>query len=880
MLTNPNPNDQLENYKLSLYKEIQCNLKRSQFLKKKDNKRVENFLNVQQIFDNGPRLAIIKPSLTKEESNPTMGGDGSTASSYSRDLRENMSRESIIKCYPGLAIQILDAISALSDNQQRGKVIKHFLSISTTYYKYERMRFIEQFLPKDLIQYLKTNYSLDIFKQLNDSYKMQLDQSISNVLFFEAGIETDIKPLYNSSFLASQLLFMYSSNYYKNYPKQRMIFLNFTGIQNNDAELHQQFSKEECLYISLQRKNTRNIQNSTQMLSQNETNFKIIYLEENQQELTWQQFRIIYKYQIKKNIKSFKSNLFILSIAKQLDCQSYFKFSEDCIIKMISRFSILAKDKLIIHSYISKGLSQNQNQKAQTAELITYINSLEQGILSQDIFLNQDKFEMQTDSTQLRYFDNWVEKLIQGNIKILKPEQQELFQRERRNLMLDSKNQLVEDLPAIKLGVYIFKDNEQCQLDQIIYLTHDNQNLQFFTNSILYVDYIGKQIVLLQYEEPTYYVYHTKFNDNNLYNWIPQDQNCQRINLSELLEDQDNLDESIIFNSSLIVKDEKAYIIYNKDASKIFMIELNNSSAVVLRRRDLRSERIKFNPQEKSQRIIHQSQAKVEKIVQNRRKPTIVSYPCVEGFDFIIFGGEFVNSNQFCNLVELIQVESDGFSSVTIPKDMLFHKCGYYIPWPNMIVLVNSTSPKQYVLLPGDYNNKIYCYNQVINKEHQEKAILMTQGKDNLQFQIDYLKIEYQVKQVEINNQQIELDEQNIKKRKPIPIQYFSGNQTNIKSEESYWRIAITMLETAQSKIIQLFVLAEIKIEIEGQRKQLIITQSMEEIVCHGITQQKKNFAFDQQNIKILQSNDSQISPNQEEYQSNKDDKSTKSQFN
>ncbi|CAK72323.1 unnamed protein product (macronuclear) [Paramecium tetraurelia] len=859
-----NTNDLLDNYKISLYKELQSNLKRSKFLKKKDYNRIENSLNSQPIFENGPRLAIIKPCLTKEDSNSIMALSGSTQSSVNRDLNENNSKESIVEQYTSLAVQILNAISALSDNQQRGKVIKHFLSISTTYQKYERMRHIEKELPPKLIYYLQTKFSLDIFKQLNDSYKMQLDQSISNVLFFEAAVETENKALYNSSFLASQLLLLYSSKAQQNGIKQRIIFLNFTGIQNEDAELHKAYSKDECLYISLQRKKNPIFQVPNEVLSSNESNFKTIYLEDNQEELTWQQFRIIYKYQIKRNIKNFKSNLFILSIAKQLDCQSYFRFTEDCIIKMISKLSILAKDKLIIHSYISKSSSiqyQNYNAstqyqnydastqfqnydallEAQNAELICYINSLEQGILSQEIFLNQDKFDLQTDSTELRQFDDWVQNLIQGNTKFFKPDQQELIQRERRNLKLDSQFEQVNDLSAIKLGVYIFKVSEYCEQDQIIYLTYEDKNLQFFTNSILYVDYIGRQIVLLQYEESVYYVYYTEFQDNDSNKLIQKDQNCQRINLSELLKDQEYLDDSIILDSSLIVKEQKVYIIYNKDASKIFRIELNNSSAVILKRRDLNSLRLRPKSQEKFQNLIHQRQEQVEKIVQKRRKPAIVQQPCVDGFDFIIFGGEFAHSNQFCNLVELLQVESHGFSSVTIPKDILFQKCGYYIPWPNMIVLVNTTSPKQYILLPGDYNNKTHCYNQVINKEHQEKAILITSGRDTLQFQIDYLKIEYKVNQPETNVQQIELDERQTKKRKPIPIQYFSGSQINIKNSlnlEQKWNIAITMLENGYSKFVQLFVFAEIKIEIEGQRKQLSITQS---IVYDGITQSIKH---------------------------------------
>ncbi|CAD8046070.1 unnamed protein product [Paramecium primaurelia] len=821
--------DLKENNQNVLIDDVTSNMKILQFLRKQKNQRQKKIKNIQQIFENGPRLAIIKPCLNNKKQNSKYNEEETQSS-----LNSNNQNQDLVQ-------KILDALSSLSDNQSKTKVIKQFLSVSTTYAKYERMKFIEKYISENLIQYLKDNYCVDIFKQLNELYKMQLEQQIQNVLFFEAAMtEFQNQIIYNSAFLASCLMNI-CSKIQQNTIKQRLIFLNLTGLNNKDDQLHKENYKDDCLYISLQR--VQNLQQIDRggLLNLNYSNFKTIYFEETEEKLTWKQFRIIYKYQIKKLIKNFKSNLFILSIAKQLNSVSHINFTEDCIKNMIKKFSFLAKDRLIIHSYIS---SENNGEKIKD-ELITYINSLQQGILSQEILLSQENIK----ENKQKKFDDWISSLIQKNINGMNIEQQELIQREIRNQILNSELQLVKESSNFKLGIYFMMDSMQNNQKNYlkIYLFYNNINLKFLNNTILYVDYIGMQIVLLQYDKQNYFVYYTKDKILDTYKGqqkakldghISDDYDiyCERINLSEELQKQKIvLDEPIIPNSSLIVKNQKIYIIYFNQTSEILMIDLENTSVNVLQRKKLN---INVNNVEdnKLKKIYNQNQENVQNQIKDRRNPTIVYNPCIDDFDFIIFGGEFKNSNQFCNLVELLKVESQGFSSVIIPKEILYQKCNYYIPWPNMIVLVNDQLPQQYILLPGDYNNKIFYYNQVINKEHQEKAILITYHPNIIQFQFDYLKIVYD----------------NDKNIQPLPIQYFSGNQRNFKNPkgiQQQWYLAITLLESISSKVRQLFIQAEIEIK----DKQLIIKQSITYDECNMILDKQITYCEEYINISNKQ---------------------------
>ncbi|CAD8143658.1 unnamed protein product [Paramecium pentaurelia] len=821
--------DHKENNQNVLLDDVSSNMEIFQFLRKQKNYRQKKIKDVQQIFENGPRLAIIKPCLNNEQQNSKQSEEKTSSSLNSNNQNRN------------LVQKILDALSSLSDNQSKNKVIKQFLSVSTTYAKYERMKLIEKYISDNLIQYLKDNYCVDIFKQLNELYKMQLEQQIQNVLFFEAAMtEFQKQIIYNSAFLASCLMNIYSSKLQQNIIKQRLIFLNLTGLNNKDDQLHKEKYQDDCLYISLQR--VHNIQEIDRrgLLNLNQSNFKTIYFEEIEEKLTWKQFRIIYKFQIKKLIKNFKSNLFILSIAKQLNNENHINFTEDCIKNMIKKFSFLAKDRLIIHSYIS-----SCNGEKIKDELITYINCLQQGILSQEILLSQEK-TMENKQIQ---FDYWIQSLIKKNKNGMNIEQQELIQREIRNQILNSELLLVKESSNFKLGIYFMMDQMQNNQKNYrkIYLFYNNINLKFLNNTILYVDYIGMQIALLQYDKQNYFVYYTKDKILDPYKRqqkakldgpLSDDQDiyCERINLSEELQKQKIvLDEPIIPNSSLIVKNQKIYIIYVNKTSEILMIDLENNSINVLQRKKLK---INENTVEdnKLKKIYNQNQENVQNQIKDRRKPTIVYNPCIDDFDFIIFGGEFKTSNQFCNLIELLKVESQGFSSVIIPKEILYQKCNYYIPWPNMIVLVNDQLPQQYILLPGDYNNKIFYYNQVINKEHQEKAILITYHPNITQFQFDYLKIVYD----------------NDKNIQPLPIQYFSGNQRNFKNPkgiQQQWYLAITLLESISSKIRQLFIQAEIEIK----DKQLIIKQSITYDECNMILDKQITYCEEYINISNKQ---------------------------
>ncbi|CAD8049999.1 unnamed protein product [Paramecium sonneborni] len=820
-----------------------------QNIKQQQNQNIfrRNNSFVQNLFENVSRLAIIKSVIPEENPSSKLQKDIQLQeTNYNQKQIENY--ESSQQDYnPKLTTSILNALTYLGDNQQKSKVLKAFISVHINFQSYEKMKYIIQYLSKELASYIEHNYNVNILKQLNDAYRMQIDQQISNVLFFEAPL-LENKIQYNSAFLATYLMHIWSQKNLNMNSKNKIIFINLTGIQNNDADIYKLFPNGDCLYISLQRNQNALPQQENKFQSQHQSNFKTILIQNCQEELTWQKFKIIYKFILKNHIKSFKSTLFILSVAKQFENENCLQFSEDCLKNIVKKFSYLAKDRLIIHSYISqsekaepnqnlsdeKAKNKNlQDEKIQQLQLITFINSLQQGILSQDLLLF-DKNKQQTD--QIEYI-KWIQNLVDLNYKTINFDTLDKIKRELRNLMMNSQMQLIQN-QNFKLGVCILKDDIQNQVKndlvdyQIIYLFYEGKNIQFLQNTILYVDYTSKQIVLLQYENEKYFVYFEYFNklDSN-----KQDLNCQRFELSNELEKQNKfLDDSILKNSSLIVSDQNIYIVYYQCGQEIIIINTQNLSVVVLKRNKLIYQKDKAN--DKLKIIYNQDQKNVEMQIQDRRKPAIVKNQLCSGFNFAIFGGEFLNSNKVCNLIELLQLNSNSFASIIIPKQNIFEKCSFYIPWPNMIVLVTNQQPSTYVLLPGDYNNKNVCYNQVINKEHQENAIMITSHKDSLKFQIEKLKIVYDIS----NLQQKEI---------PIPIQYFSGNQINIKHPEKIenqqkWHLAITLLEQFNqnqdagfSKLVQLYILAEI--QIKPIQKELRIKQSFKRLQCSEVLQKK-----------------------------------------
>ncbi|CAD8048857.1 unnamed protein product [Paramecium sonneborni] len=612
--------------------------------------------------------------------------------------------------------------------------------------------------------------------------------------------------IYNSMIKSKRLMIVFrqlAKQIFKNqvflqfYLDKKMLFINLTGIENCDYSYQAQFQSQlNYLYINFQVfEKEKNY--SEQIFSQiYNKNFINIYL--NLKEdlvISWEQFKLIYKLQIKKLIKKSNFNFCILSIAKSLNKDSqerYIRFEDECIRRMIEKFCTLSSDNLFIHLQILNSTFENQIEMTQfnynqDQDFFRFLNCIQQGVIGNQI-KSKKNFELDAYKNQDRnVFIKWLEEFVKIQYQMkMDPLFLNMYQRELRNIrsmnLSTQPDQFLKQSPLMILSYNTF-----------FYLYYNQEQLQFLFNSILHIDYTCKLVVLLQQDEQKknqYYLYWSDIKDcqNNI--------ECQRIVLNRYFDDVLLIDSHK--KASLSVKMQKIsnkeseieiriIYIHSLNSNIILQIQLFDDPQINMLKRSnniINQQNSKFQ----SQSIIQQDQNKISEQVKNRIVPCVIQNSPISDTDFMIVGGEFENDSQICNIIEIVKVNQTEFHSYTLQKEILFAK-GTFIPWPYMIVLTSNKEIFQYIFLPGDYGNKQNCYNQPIVNVYQHYAYKLTIQIDNLRFQWQKLDIRYDIDQS---------DGLYIVRTKPILIQYFSGPQCNILQEEdpiygSKWIIAKTI---------------------------------------------------------------------------------------
>ncbi|CAD8148517.1 unnamed protein product [Paramecium pentaurelia] len=690
--------------------------------------------------------------------------------------------------------QVLDSLSILLDNMQN--------QIETsqnerTFFKYPSYSIKKLYFRKmdSSILISSSNNSFQSFlesensqrfieQQINETQQLQMKQQLGNILLFDIQKEGQ---KYNECFLAACQSIKNSN--------KKIIFINLSGLDNYDNKYQYQFEvKPNYVYVNF--KEFKQQKQSKFCCGQlYEKNFFNIYFNYGENQMFyWDQFKLIYRLHIKKLIKKVNSDLFILSIAKPLESKSsqrYIRFDDDCLQRIIEKFCKLAKNKLFIYLILLDSEETSpQELKYQTndQDMIRFLNCIQQGAIGNKI-KSKINFDLDKDKSQLSLkYIIWLQEFVNIQIKVkLDPIFLKMYQRELRNLLLN--NTFIQSEEFLQESALMILNSKQIHKETNLY--YEKKKLQFFFNSQLLVDYSNKLVVLLQQDEfkkNQYFLY---------YGEIQEDQQiiqCYRILLNEYIDDALLFDSqkkaSLSVKNMRIIQNNQQFIyqkmVYIHSMANDIILEIqcfgDHKVRILKRNKDLdRVDAEKFI----KQKSIIRDQSTISDLVKNRRGPYVVQNSPISETDFMIIGGEFQNDPTHCNIIEIVKLDEmakSGFYSYILSKEVLFAK-GSFVPWPYMLVLSSNQQPYQYIFLPGDYKNQINCYNKPIVNVYQYYAYQLTTLKDSFQFQWKKLNIIY--------------DNSNLGNSQPFPIQYFSGNQSNVlcmvDSKITKWIIAKTI---------------------------------------------------------------------------------------
>ncbi|CAD8142206.1 unnamed protein product [Paramecium octaurelia] len=636
--------------------------------------------------------------------------------------------------------------------------------------------------------FFKSENSQSLFEQIKEAQQLQMKQILGNILIFDIQNE---KRKYNDCFIAACQMNEKSN--------KKIIFINLTGVDHCDETLQYEF-QEKLNYCYLNFKEFQYLKQYNKLNCDQlyEKKFLNIYFNYGESKIfSWDQFKLIYRLHIKKLIKRISSNIFILSIAKSLSAipsKEFIQFDDDCLRRVIQKFCKLGQEKLFIHLVLLdsesgfpielKQLTNGQNQ-----DLVRFINCIFQGVIGKKIKSKVD-FDLDTYRYQnpIKYI-NWLQEFVKIQIQVkLDPIFLNMYKRELRNLFM-SNTQIQSEEFLQESTLMILNKNE---IYRKTHLYYEQKKLQFLFNSILLVDYDTELVVILKQDESEkdlYYLYYTQ---------IYEDQNelqCQRILLNKYVDDVLLIDshnraslsvKKMIQDKDQHQKDYKIVYIHSLNSDIILETQLLDNPIVRIIERMMKKQNYVEAQNLAKQKSIISDQYQISNLLKNRRGPCVVQNSPISETDFMVIGGELSNDRSICNVMEIVKVEqlaSLGFHSYILQKEVLFAQ-GSFFPWPYMFVLSSNHNPQiQYIFLPGDYNNLINCYSRPIVNVYQYYAYQLTTQKDSFYFRWQKLNIIY--------------DNSNLGSSQPFPIQYLSGNQSNILCKEdsnmTKWIIAKTI---------------------------------------------------------------------------------------
>ncbi|CAD8049675.1 unnamed protein product [Paramecium primaurelia] len=682
------------------------------------------------------------------------------------------------------ASQVLDSLSILLDNMQNQ--IETSLN-ERTFFKYPTYSIKKLYYRKmdSSISSESENSQRFIEQQIKETQQLQMKQQLGNILIFDIQKESQTN---NNCFLAACQSIKNSN--------KKIIFINLSGLDNKDNTYQYQFEvKPNYVYVNFKEFKQQYKQSQCYCGQLNEKKFFNIYFNYGENQMfQWDQFKLIYRLHIKKLIKKVNSDLFILSIAKPLGSKSsqrYIRFDDGCLQRIIEKFCKLAQNKLFINLILldlKETSPQELKYKTNDQDMIRFLNCIQQGAIGNKI-QSKINFDLDKDksSLSLKYII-WLQEFVNIQIKVkLDPIFLKMYQRELRNLLLN--NTFIQSEEYLSESALMILNTKQIHKETNLY--YEKKKLQFFFNSQLLVDYSNKLVVLLQQDElkkNQYFLYYSEIQEDQ------QIIQCQRILLN------DYIDDALLFDSqkkaSLSVKNmriiqknqqliyQKMIYIHSIANDIILEIQCFGDKQVKILKRNKDLDRVDAEKFQKQKTIIR-DQSIISDLVKNRRGPCVVQNSPISETDFMIIGGEFQNDPTHCNIIEIVKLDEmnqSGFHSYILQKELLFAK-GSFVPWPYMLVLSSNQQPYQYIFLPGDYKNQINCSNKPIVNVYQYYAYQLTTLIDSFQFQWKKLNIIY--------------DNSNLGNYQPFPIQYFSGNQSNVlcmvDSKITKWIIAKTI---------------------------------------------------------------------------------------
>ncbi|CAD8054897.1 unnamed protein product [Paramecium primaurelia] len=625
-----------------------------------------------------------------------------TDSNLMQDLSHPLS---IIKTQ-NLSSLVLDAIRELEDNTYRlfrelfqKQSIKTFNVFHQNSQNSKLCQKILQ-LSQNIPYYQLQQNVCDILKILEDIYKLQLNQQITNAIIFQCFQNQ----FYNEVFQATLFYSLYSKQILNR--EQKCLFLNFSGLdtieqdftifkelnllkKNNMDMYYLSFHKQE-LQAKLKIKN-----NSSQFFEQ--------YFLEIQQDhpITWFQLKSFLKPNLKRKIQLFNPQICVLQLLVSLDKledKESLKLDNDCILKIVHFFQKISKDKLIINLLIkneesnAKELIEQQQKdnflKAKKVYLKQIINAIEQGIFG----------KIKVELVDKRSYDQiLIDFKCQIN-QFKNQKYQEEIQRSFNNLIFQQAIQIKysSELEDQAYNYIPFIDNNRSLLFFEFYFNQNKINI----NNSTQVFFKEKEQIAIIFQVQQFKLYYCKIDCK----CVKKD--CKLLNLQHY-QNFDNIKNDEFMKAPIIaVIEDNIYLNYGYLGDQIWEYNIINQSVIFKKRKGLQNVKYLQDAGQQQNYILE-------------REGASVFYNLIENKDnnhYFIAGGELGQNSPICNIIEKVLPENEGFSSGFVVKSLFNINLK---PFKHSLVLEGNQSV---IFLPGDYNKKRYKYSQVINYQHYQYA--------------------------------------------------------------------------------------------------------------------------------------------------------------